>query len=419
MIYTQKNNTIFRLWKKIVLASCLVILTMLNPFEASAQWVMLNAGTIADLNEIVFTSRDTGYIVGSRGTLLKTNNGGQTWNALSNGHLLDLHDVFFLNSEEGWVVGDSGLISHTLDGGASWINAFLPNAASINLHAITAVNADIIFVGGSNWLTAVYLFKSVDGGHTFQASHVDSFLWAIDITKIGMVTQSVGYALTRGMVLKTIDGGLQWKIADTGSVFSFAMYSVLEDFSLFPNSDTMFVCGWYPAYFGKSTDAAAHFAHDYEHDYTCLDFINRSTGYVGGWKWLRKTVNGGQNFVDASGGDSSYFAAVQGLDFWDEQTGYACGKKGLIVKTTNGGGTSVGHDGLATQPIEVFPNPTDGLLRFTTKLHATLTDLQGRAILVQEETNILDLSTLAAGIYVLSLVGENGELVRRTKIIKR
>lgn len=388
-------------------------------FQAKSQWVQLNAGTHAQLNEVCFTARDTGYIVGSAGTILKTNNGGQTWIALTNGKQLNLHDLYFLNANEGWVVGDSGLISHTTNGGMTWSNSYLSVANEVDLHSVTAFDENMVFVGGANWMNNDCLFRSINGGIDFQAAEVETYLWTIDITKIGMVNSNSGYALTRGMVLKTTDAGLHWNIADTNSVYRGAMYSVLEDFSIFPNNDTLFACGWYPAYFGRSISAAEGFSHNYQQDYTCMDFLTPLVGYVGGWRSLRKTTDGGHTFVDASGGDTSLFAQVYGLDFWDEQTGYVCGKNGLILKTTNGGGTRVGLHNSSSTIIEVFPNPTAGPLRFTAKLHATLTDLQGRELLVQHETNSLDLSTLAAGIYVLSLNSEMGALIKRVKIVKR
>ena len=44
------------------------------------------------------------------------------------------------------------------------------------------------------------------------------------------------------------------------------------------------------------------------------------------------------------------------MDFTDDNTGYACGENGVIIKTINGGTTSV-NELNAKKEITVFPNP--------------------------------------------------------------
>jgi len=62
-----------------------------------------------------------------------------------------------------------------------------------------------------------------------------------------------------------------------------------------------------------------------------------------------------------------------------------------------------------------YPNPTTGNLFITEKADITLTDLSGKLLLEQKNTNQLDISGLPAGIYFLN-VGENNQ--QTFKVIK-
>ena len=57
----------------------LVILAMLVAINVNAQWVQQYTGTTANLYDIEFLNRYTGWCVGTGGTCLKTTNGGINW----------------------------------------------------------------------------------------------------------------------------------------------------------------------------------------------------------------------------------------------------------------------------------------------------------------------------------------------------
>jgi photosystem II stability/assembly factor-like uncharacterized protein len=46
---------------------------------ANAEWTRLNSGTLAWLRSVYFTNPSKGWIVGSKGTFLSTDDGGKTW----------------------------------------------------------------------------------------------------------------------------------------------------------------------------------------------------------------------------------------------------------------------------------------------------------------------------------------------------
>jgi photosystem II stability/assembly factor-like uncharacterized protein len=380
-----------------------------------AQWTTQSSGTSQDLHEILFVTPDTGYVVGNAGTVLKTTNGGQNWLSLQVGTNRDLHELFFLNARKGWVVGDAGTVAHTSDGGLSWNVQTVAPGASPNLRSVYALNATEILVGGLNLNAANYIYKSINGGFTWQPANVETYLWDISFQKIGMTSPEVGYALTRGMVVKTTDGGLNWFITDTASVRSASMFSILEDFAFFPGSDTLVVCGWYTPYVGKTVNGATNWQHNDDYDYMNLDFISPQVGYVGGWGHMHKTTDGGQTFFDVSGGAIATFSDLESIDFTDELQGYGCGKNGRIIHTSTGGVTSTAEP---IRLLSAYPNPTAGRLRFPLSPEAVLTDLQGRIVLQGRYIETLNLSSQSAGFYVLTRRDEKGQVLQRQKIQK-
>lgn len=391
----------------------------LLPAATQAQWTTLSSGTTEDLYELMFPAADTGYVVGSRGTFLKTTNGGQNWTSLSiAGSSKDFHELYFLNTREGWVVGDSGQVCKTTNGGQSWNCTFPDSAAFISLHSIYARNNQELWIGGSIAGTDGYIAKSVDGGLTWQKAQVESYIWNQDFLKIGMVNPQVGYALTRGSVLKTTDGGASWKITDTASVRAGNMFSILEDLAFFPNSDTLYVCGWYPKYLGKSVNGGLTWEHQFNYDYYNLDFLNTQTGYVGGWGYLHKTTDGGNTFVDASGGDPATFSDIYSIDFTDEWNGYACGPNGKLIKTDNGGATGIKETEDTKYTLRVYPNPTSDRLFFSERVDVRLTDLTGVVVAEENNTNSLSLSTLPSGIYLANLRTRQGQSMLRYPVMK-
>jgi photosystem II stability/assembly factor-like uncharacterized protein len=385
----------------------------------SAQWIQQNSGTTRVLNEIFFTSSDSGFVVGDGGTVLKTTNGGATWQSLNTGLTLDFNELYFLNSSRGWIVGDSGCIGFTSNGGQTWTFHFLDSASSINLNSVFALNSTTLFVGGQKNSSDGYIAKSVNGGTIWVRAGVEAYIWSVNIMKIGMVSATTGYAATRGNVLKTIDGGLNWFITDTASVHSGAMFHVLEDLSFFPGNDTVYVCGWYGAYLGKTTNAGTTWQHNNQFQNYNMDFINTRVGYVGGWSQIHKTTDGGITFTDASGGNPALFTDVYSIDFVGEWIGYACGAGGLIIKTTNGGATGFPELSDNMESILFYPNPVTDLISFSKKTNVKIMDLSGRVFISESGVNALNLSGLTAGVYIIEFMDDRGGPVQYYKIIKQ
>jgi photosystem II stability/assembly factor-like uncharacterized protein len=63
------------------------------------------------------------WVVGERGTVLRTVDGGAVWQQqieLSASFQQAMYAVQFVDRSRGWIVGALGLILHTEDGGVTW-----------------------------------------------------------------------------------------------------------------------------------------------------------------------------------------------------------------------------------------------------------------------------------------------------------
>lgn len=395
---------------KIVLLSVF----LLTVTSVNAQWINLSSGTNRNLYEIQFINNTTGFVVGEKATVLKTNDAGSNWLTRNPPIYSDLHELFFLNENLGWVVGDSGKICKTIDGGNTWQIVSLPNGNDLHLHSIYALNQNIVFVGGSNASQNAYLFKSLDGGITWQASNVETYIWNIDILKIGMINSSTGYALTRGNVLKTTDEGLNWFITDTNSVKAGQMFSILEDLAVFPNNDTAYICGWYPAYFGSTINESDSWTHQANYDYYNLDFVNPTIGYVGGWGYMHKTSDGGNTFTDVSGGNTAMFSGIYSIDFIDENNGFACGEKGKIIKTISGGSTGLEEE--TNYKKFIYPNPASTMLYFDKRYDVKIYDLLGNLLVETKDVYSIDISSVKPGIVSIQLLDLTDGIISYQKV---
>ena len=85
------------------------------------------------LNDVYFATESVGYIVGEKGILLKTEDGGENWKGIGvpvgkyvveHNSIPDFNAVVFIDEEKGCVVGDR-TIACTQDGGKKWETTYM------------------------------------------------------------------------------------------------------------------------------------------------------------------------------------------------------------------------------------------------------------------------------------------------------
>jgi photosystem II stability/assembly factor-like uncharacterized protein len=272
-------------------------------------------------NSSFFVNADTGYVVGNRGAIVKTTDGGDSWKEQKNVTYSNLNSIFFLNNNIGYACGTDSTVVMTMDGGATW-----------------------------KTLNSIY---------------------AITLMNINFPTDQIGYSLGDGDILKTTNGGDDWKIYGVG-IGDPKLYAFKGLYFL--NADTGFVGNYGQVY--KTTDGCQDWeVQDFKSQgvkfVESIKFYNYRIGIVAAGYKILKTTDGGQNwivgdvptathdiaFIDTSNiilvGDeihkstdggknwrfiTSYtYRLFNSVFFINNLIGCAVGENGIIVRTTDGG----------------------------------------------------------------------------------
>ncbi|MGC9525645.1 MAG: photosynthesis system II assembly factor Ycf48 [Limnospira sp.] len=157
--------------KKIAILTVVALLCASCDYAADLgynPWEVVPVATDAKLLDIDFVDgSDHGWVVGSDGTLLESQDGGKNWETkqldLGEENLL-LTSVSFKGSE-GWIVGEPSVLLHTADEGQSWtriaLNSKLPGAPN-TIVAVGPNSAEMTTNVGA-------IYKTEDGGQTWKA----------------------------------------------------------------------------------------------------------------------------------------------------------------------------------------------------------------------------------------------------------
>ena len=124
----------------------LFILLHTYPANSQSQWFWqdpLPQGNT--LNDIFLISSSKAVAVGTLGTIMVTENGGQDWNINYHtaGPYKYLTSVFFIDQNTGWAVGYQGSILKTINGGNNWNRVFTGPTNSIGgFNRVQFLNSD-------------------------------------------------------------------------------------------------------------------------------------------------------------------------------------------------------------------------------------------------------------------------------------
>ncbi len=141
--------------------------TILTTDDGGHNWAAIHAPVNpanGDLLSVAFVAPDNGFITGTNGTLLHTDNGA-SWSSVATATTAALRDVAFAGPRTGFVVGDRGTVLKTVDGGHNWAAIAVPTVA--NLSAIACLDDHrCVTVGGGGTILATR-----DGGATWKSFH--------------------------------------------------------------------------------------------------------------------------------------------------------------------------------------------------------------------------------------------------------
>lgn len=400
--------------KKSVLSFGLLFCSIVS-FSQTATWNILTSGTTSTLYAVSAINKDTCYVGGAAGKVMKTTNGGITWTTQTTPTSSFLYGMDFINGNKGFAVGDNGTIIKTTNGGASWTNVVV---TSNSLRSIRFLNSTTGFITGENGL----ILKTIDGGTSWNTTNTGSLL---DIYAVWFTSSTTGFASCfNGTLLKTTDGGTTWTGPSSTGVST----------QINTINFTSPMIGTFVGANGvirRTVDGGATWntvsmtaSSDFHHGHT---FVDANTGFITGGNTgtnvgvILTTVDGGITWTSSHPGT----AKLANLDFPNANVGYAVGVNGTILKYTS----NVGIQENITKPalLCAYPNPTNSYtnvdistLNINETTYLELFDISGKLVKKQEFTNgaklIIENEELNAGIYFFN-VSTKEKLIGIGKII--
>jgi|GEM_PF-2063206 len=281
------------------------------------------------LNSVSFVDPVHGWAVGgnllpgvesSRGTILITDNGGQTWSPISNAGMPHLYRIDMENLARGWGIGRSGHLHRggyyeTEGAGRSWSSAASRNSGG------NFVDGDRIASGYVAVDEAGQLYR-VQNSRTIVSTVIDRS--ARPVRKVRMTDSQNGWAVgDGGTVLMTTDGGQSWRGAPVPEEFrqslagfDFQALHVTPAGIRFAGSPGTHIFTLDPAASKLTAAPTGTSATLYD-----LDFSDESNGWgAGANETILHTTDGGKSWNIQRGGAANL--AVLAIAFEDNDAGW-------------------------------------------------------------------------------------------------
>ncbi len=219
--------------KKTIRLSHLLLFTFSLMSTATAQWQPQQSGTTADFRGLSAVSDKVVWASGTKGTFVRTTDGGKTWEAgkVPDADNLDFRDVDAFDANTAYLLsignGDTSRIYKTTDGGKSWTLQFknTDKQAFFDAMAFWDVNHGIAMSDPVNG--KFVLLTTDDGGNTWKPISPDKIPAAIQGeggfaasgTCIAVQGKSNAWFASGGgskaRVYRSTDRGQTWAVADT------------------------------------------------------------------------------------------------------------------------------------------------------------------------------------------------------------
>ena len=273
---------------------------------------------------------------GEPGFILRTRNGGQIWAEEYTRSGMHLNDIDYTDSLHGWFSASfptADTIYRTTNGGVSW-QGIQPDTSRNRPYGpidfVDSLNGCAVSPGGIFTVS-----RTTDGGLTWTTVN-DAFLPAL--RAIDMADSVRGWTTGEGDVMvRTRDGWRTWQTTTGG------LYVILYDISF---TDTLngWAVGGNNGHFATvfhSSNGGVSWSWDTtltkDNAFYGVNAVNQNTAYAAGAAGsVVKTTNTGNSWTVLRNTDIKEFN-LWNIDFYDVNLGWGTGENGVITHTTNGG----------------------------------------------------------------------------------
>ncbi|TKG95138.1 T9SS type A sorting domain-containing protein [Puteibacter caeruleilacunae] len=289
--------------------------------------------------DIQFVNEKTGFLLGRKGRVYKTTNGGEKWVKVGTMVTDYATVIHFKNESIGYATGswDGSLIYKTEDGGVTWE----PQNEWNYFHNTIALDFSPDYKRGCAVGFGSSLGSTGESGRTIinmqdNEWHVHSSLQEANYKSISCLDDATTIIFGEKNI-KSKDYGLTWNPIDI-PLKEPKDHTIIESF--FVNNEVGFAIDHFSIY--KTIDGGdnwTRFDSDIEAYERLVDiyFFNENLGFVFGWsESIYRTVDAGANWEKIEGVNQS--TAIEDMYFLDSQRGFAIsGNPSKILQTEDGG----------------------------------------------------------------------------------
>jgi photosystem II stability/assembly factor-like uncharacterized protein len=197
--------------------------TLLYTNDGGETWNRKDINSQVAISDIMFLDSVHGWAVGY-GAIFSTVDSGKTWAATSSGEWKALSSVVFANRNLGWIAVGPVLLK-TADGGKTWVETFPPSQGQLaGLSFVDSQHGWAVKSRGEEGSAAhlpgkdivtseSFVLSTSDSGQTWQTTfHIASEDHSARIQNIFFINRTNGWVVGRaGLILRTEDGGKSWQ----------------------------------------------------------------------------------------------------------------------------------------------------------------------------------------------------------------
>lgn len=305
-----------------------LMLTINLLVSAQGEWYQISPWpTINDLFDVYFINDQKGWLVGSKGTIVSTSDGGETWDIQYKDNSKYFKGVFFIDENEGWVIGWHDVL-HTTNGGNYWEEQDLPGF--LDTEAISFINSD------TGWIVGTYktIYKTTDGGATWMLKlngtpsspmlndvFFSDALHGVAIGGFWFTPDEEAYTIV------TADGGETWQETSPAGIRELISIS-------FISADNGWACGRGSEVLktsnGGYTWNVISEVDDFMDD---IYFLDQNNGRILQYNSVFSTIDGGINWSE------NYIPGASSLNAFSfsGSAGFTCGFYGEIYRSEDAG----------------------------------------------------------------------------------
>ncbi len=309
-----------------------------------AQWIDLSIGTTEKLNDVVMLDSTTAIIVGSRGSILKTTDSGQTWHYkdLIFSMIMNWNCISFCDNQNGVIAGKDYIFT-TKDSGEQWSPVYY--SGEKNFISVRCVNPANIYAGDDSG----YIYNSKDSGKTWKSEHpTSSPIHSIYTTKGTYIYGPEIFALTSdSLFIKSENPSTPWH--NWGTLGYFYGLGSAAHKGEYSDNGTAYIVGVQGDFVAASEIIRLRPPDSHWFSVGPPSEIGELYGLtIPSTKYIYSCGVNGKILKSSDAGDdwisqkTPTTQRLNSISFIDNKKGFAVGDSGTILYTKNGGITTEG-----------------------------------------------------------------------------